>query len=99
MSGNPIRDSAKGAPCLLRVPHVCRNERDTVVHCHVRLFGSAGVGLKPNDLIGVRACYHCHDWLDDRTGSRIHFDMKEQIILGGLIRTLDALVREGVIEL
>jgi hypothetical protein len=93
-----IRNSAKGAPCLLRVPGVCTNDRATVVHCHVRHASAGGIGLKPNDLIGIRGCSACHDWLDQRSGNQMHFELRAEIILGGLIRTLDAIVREGIIE-
>ena len=98
MSSTKIRKSAKGSACLLRVPNVCTHDRATVVHCHVRHAGAGGIGLKPNDLIGIRACHACHDWLDQRSGNQLHFEHRAEIILGGLIRTLDALVREGIIE-
>lgn len=94
-----IRDSAKGAPCLLRVPNVCQRYRDTVVHCHLRMNLVAGMGMKPNDLLGIRACFACHDWLDSRSGSQIHWEIRESIILAGLMRTLEALVDEGIVEL
>lgn len=94
-----IRDSAKGQPCQLRVPNICSHDRETVVHCHVRLAAAGGIGLKPNDLIGLRACRTCHDWLDRRDGLDPWHEIRAELILMGMVRTLDALVREGVVEL
>jgi len=99
VSGNPIRDSAKVAPCLLRVPQVCRSRYDTTVHAHIRAAGAGGTSLKPNDLIACRACFECHEWLDERAGTGLWHDIRDTIILHGLIRTLDALWREGLITL
>lgn len=53
--------------------------------------------MKPNDLIGIRACHTCHDWLDRRDGGDPDQD-RYGLILAGLIRTLDALVTEGIID-
>ncbi len=94
-----IRESAKGAPCLLRVPGVCSHDRDSVVHCHIRRVSSGGIGLKPNDLNGVRACFPCHEWLDRRDGFGPHQEYRDTLIHDGHIRTLDALVLEGIIVL
>lgn len=92
-----ITASARGRPCLLRVPDICNFNRETVVHCHLRIHGAGGIGLKPNDLIGVRGCSACHDWLDRRNNVGLHDDIRPEITLRALVQTLDALKKEGII--
>jgi hypothetical protein len=91
-----IRRSAQGKPCQLRVPGVCNGDWSTTVHAHVRRAGVGGMGLKPPDLCGVRACHACHDWLDRRNQS--DDELRDTYILEGMIRTIDALLSEGVVD-
>lgn len=92
-----IRKSAQGKPCLLRIPGVCSGDWSTTVHCHVRRCGSGGMGKKPPDIIGIRACHTCHDWLDRRGFVRDDEADRDTWIADGMVRTLMALVAEGVI--
>lgn len=93
-----IRESARGKPCLLRVPGVCRGRTETTVHAHLRRAGLGGVGMKPVDVAGIRCCYECHDWLDGRRGrDPEHDEHAETWVLQGLLRTLRALVDEGIL--
>ncbi len=95
--GNRIRRSAKGKPCLLRIPLVCQNRTETTIHAHVRLAGSGGVGSKPVDYAGIRACFECHEWLDRRNRGIDVEEFADLFVLEGLLRTLAALEDEGVI--
>lgn len=57
----PIRKSAQGQPCTLRIPGVCRNQVDTVVWCHENSYAAGkGMGLKAKDEHGAYGCAHCH---------------------------------------
>lgn len=57
----PIRQSARGEECTMRIPGVCRNERDTVVWCHENSFAAGkGMGLKARDECGAYGCSACH---------------------------------------
>ncbi len=67
------------------------------MHNHLRRGQAGGVGLKPLDVIGIRGCQDCHDWLDERRHVGLHADMRDAYILEGLIRTLTALVNEEVL--
>ena len=62
-----LRKAARGRPCCLRVPGVCKDspEHSTVVLCHLRRPGD-GMGIKPPDTRAVLGCHACHDWLDRR---------------------------------
>jgi hypothetical protein len=56
---------ARDAPCLLRVPGVCNDDRQTTVaaHSNLQVHGKAGA-RKADDQYSVWACARCHTWLD-----------------------------------
>lgn len=68
-SAAPMRQSAKGEACTLRLTGVCNHDPSTVSLCHLRFFGWAGVSQKPDDLLAVFACHACHDALDRRNAT------------------------------
>jgi hypothetical protein len=92
-----LRRAAQGQPCQLRIPLVCDggSESGTTVLAHIRRGGVAGVGMKPNDLIAIRCCAPCHARLDRREGLEA---VPDEYILEALCRTLDAVVREGLVK-
>lgn len=55
------------------------------------------MGKKPIDVIGLRGCQACHDWLDRRAQVGLHDQERDTYILEGLLRTLRALHAEGLI--
>lgn len=61
----PLRKSAAGQACTLRLAPVCESV-ETVVLCHLRTPGAAGMGQKPPDWHAVYGCRICHDILDGR---------------------------------
>ncbi|MGB2336254.1 MAG: nuclease domain-containing protein [Alcanivorax sp.] len=61
-----IRQSAKGKGCELRLPGVCSHNPETVIAAHLRIAGTCGTGIKPSDLLTVRACDACHAVIDGR---------------------------------
>jgi len=61
----PARKSAKGRPCLVRLPG-CDGGGETTVLAHYRLAGHCGTGLKPPDVLGAFCCGPCHDACDGR---------------------------------
>ena len=60
-----LLEMAKGKPCLLGVPGICRGGTDTTVACHSNLsiHGKAGA-RKADDQYSVWGCMACHAWLD-----------------------------------
>jgi hypothetical protein len=62
-----LRKFARGKECQLRLRDVCCGRPETVVLCHVRKSGNAGIGQKPCDLSAFHACATCHDVYDRRT--------------------------------
>ena len=85
---------AKGQQCHLRLPG-CRNERDTVVACHINAgYAGKGTGMKSHDLLTVWGCAHCHALLDQSKGrSTLSTDL-----LRALCETLVALWRDGLLS-
>lgn len=61
-----VLELAKGKPCLLMVPGVCQDDRETTVAAHANwsVFGKS-MGRKADDQYTVWACHACHVlWLD-----------------------------------
>ena len=63
-----MRRSAQGQSCTLRLP-CCNGWLDTTVLAHLRVFGAAGMGQKPDDWCAVYACHACHDAIDRRNAA------------------------------
>ena len=63
----PIQKFAKGKPCSLRIPGVCRTtpENEDVVLCHAPFPGRGG--MRKDDWWGAPGCMRCHDFVDGRT--------------------------------
>ncbi len=59
-----LRDSARGQPCLVRLPGICNHDNSTTVLAHLN---GGGAGTKHSDLMGAFACSSCHDEIDRRT--------------------------------
>jgi hypothetical protein len=62
-----IRNAARDMDCTLRIPGVCRHDPAYTVGCHLRLFGFAGMGDKPDDLFIIDACDKCHAAQENRS--------------------------------
>ncbi len=91
-----LRRAAQGKPCLGRFPGICNFDESTTVLAHLRRGGIAGTGYKgAGDLASIRLCSSCHDALDRRTGLEA---VPDKYILDALCRTLDAVVREGLVK-
>lgn len=89
---------ARGRDCTVRLPG-CPNNTETTVLAHYRLAGTCGVGIKPNNLQGAWCCDYCHSVCDGRTKAPEGM-ARDDIRLAhaeGVMRTIDILVREGVV--
>lgn len=62
-----LRDSARGQPCLIRIPGHCNHDHSTVVLCHLN---GGGTGTKKSDLFAAFGCSGCHDVVDGRVKSQ-----------------------------
>lgn len=58
-----LRDSARGQPCLVRIPGICNHDPATTVLAHLN---GGGMGTKKSDLFGAFCCSDCHDVIDGR---------------------------------
>jgi Protein of unknown function (DUF1364) len=87
-----LRQSARGEPCMVRLP-VCNFDSDTTVLAHARLTGVSGLGLKSADLLGAWACSRCHEYADT------HHDTDTKLaFLQGVVRTQAELIRRNLIK-
>jgi hypothetical protein len=94
----PARKSANGEDCTLCLPG-CRNDTETVVLCHLRMFGGGGMGKKPPDSEAVYGCGHCHSLLDGRTRliPELERCMTWETVARALIRTHRIMRAKGIL--
>lgn len=94
----PARKSAKGEYCTLCLPG-CRNDTETVVLCHLRMFGGGGMGKKPPDSEAVYGCDHCHSLIDgrDRLIPELEKHFTWETIAYALIRTHRIMRAKGIL--
>lgn len=93
-----LTKAARGRDCQVRLPG-CPNNTETTVLAHYRLAGTCGVGIKPNNLQGAWCCDYCHGVCDGRIKAPEGWT-REDIRLAhaeGVMRTIDILIREGVV--
>ena len=92
-----LRELARGQQCQLRLceddgTRICNFTPSTVVLCHVRRGGVAGIAQKPVDLCALYACSDCHDCMDGRRKHSI--TNIDGDILDGVCRTLTIVSKE-----
>lgn len=88
-----IIDTARGAPCALRLPGICNNNPETTVWAHLNGFGK-GMGMKTHDILGFPACSSCHAAYDQgKDRSKYVGDA-----LRALCETLAGLVLSGLVS-
>lgn len=92
-----IRKSAQGKDCLVRLPGICNFNPETTIAAHIRISGLCGVGMKPSDLLTVRACSSCHDEIDRRT-RKLEADFVTIAVHEAHCRTLVEYEKEGLIS-
>ncbi|WP_207950794.1 nuclease domain-containing protein [Marinobacter sp. JSM 1782161] len=92
----PIRRSARGAQCMVGVPHICNGNPETVVLAHLN---GGGMGRKREDWQAAYACSACHEFLD---GGYVRYgvtrDERDLLHLNAVLRTQAILVEKGFIE-
>lgn len=92
-----LRKQAKGRDCMVRLPGICNHNPETTVLAHARLVGVSGMGMKADDLLGAWACSSCHDAIDRRAHTDLDRDYVRLAHLEGMVRTIAALKKEGLI--
>lgn len=90
-----IQKSAKGEPCMVRIPGVCNGNSETTVLAHLN---GAGVGCKHGDHKAAYACSACHSWLDGGyVQSGYGRTTRDLWHLESVIRTQDRLIERGLL--
>lgn len=104
-----FKDYARDKPCLIRIARTCLGEpcasEETTVLCHYTLAGYKAMGSRKAslpDLCGAWGCRTCHDICDGRLKAThwrdgITHDQVKLWHAEGVMRTLDALVKAGVL--
>lgn len=79
-----LLDIAHDAPCMLRVPGVCRSGVNPSVPCHSnKQRHGRGGHLKSHDCFAVAGCNECHHWYDFGPAAR---EEKDAVFEAGLER-------------
>ena len=94
MSQDKLTKLARGRDCMIRGP-TCNGNPDTVVLCHIRQIGISGIGLKAPSILGAWGCSDCHAYVDWQGDGR---ESRELLLLRGMARTINTLIREGVVK-
>lgn len=88
-------DSARGQPCLVRLPGICNHDPATTVLAHLN---GGGMGTKHSDLMGAFACSACHDEIDRKT-MLCNADYVKLAHLEGMVRTQQIWLDSGLVVL
>lgn len=99
MSTDKYTASARGQPCQVRVPGICRPapENNTTVFAHLNGFRQ---GHKALNIHGSYACAECHAWLDHGwTRSDATKQLRDLYHFEGMARTQIIMVNDGVLKL
>lgn len=91
-----LTKSARGRPCTVRIPGVCRMapENETTVLAHLN---GAGMALKHDDQLAAFACFECHMVLDGHAKSRFTREDLDAMHWKGIKRTRRIWKAEGLI--
>lgn len=92
-----LRKLAESQPCYLRLWPYCKQEPGNVVLAHIRRGGTAGGGMKPNDVNGVPACFYCHKVYDGEKQKQYTRDQLDAEMLRAHCQWLDWLVKQEII--
>ena len=95
----PIRKSAKGEDCTVRVPGVCNRDPATTVWAHSNSHKDGkGMGLKARDEEGCYACFACHSWLDGGYASNAPREVRDKYFDLARAESQSILKRKGLME-
>jgi hypothetical protein len=89
-----IAESADGESCLVRIPGVCRDRRDTTCLGHLP---GAGMALKKYDFLAAYVCQDCHDVLDGRQSTQFTKEELSLMHYEGVFRTMEVVYNKGLL--
>lgn len=87
----PLRQSARGQECMIRIPGVCNGDPSTTVLAHMN---GGGMGMKHHDLNAAFSCSDCHNSVDGRSVT-VGVELLRGYHLEGVIRTQQWWVENG----
>lgn len=91
--------SARGQPCQVRIPGICKPapDNETTVLAHLN---GGGMAFKNGNIHAAYACDCCHEWLDHSYAilgaSR---DRRDLYHLQAVIRTQVIMINDGILVL
>lgn len=97
--------SARGKPCQVQVPGICRvaPENNTTVLAHLN---GGGMAFKHLNIHAAYACAECHEWLDTgyvrekySTSSCSARERRDLYHLEAVIKTQIIMIEEGILKI
>lgn len=91
--------SARGKPCQVRIPGVCKPapENETTIPAHIN---GAGMALKHSSIHLAYCCDACHEWLDGGYVKDASYGCDRDLLhLEAVIRTQIIMIEDGVLVL
>lgn len=94
-----VTSHAKGQPCTVNFPKVCRGGTETTISAHIR-DRHKGMGTKASDHSIVFSCFWCHTYLDEGHAKKPLISNEElyACIIAGLQQTMEILITDGVVK-
>lgn len=91
-----IRESARGAPCMLNFP-CCNYDPETSVWCHWddECFGR---GRKAHDTSGFAGCSACHQFLDIGWAGKMELGLVRFYVIRAMQRAFVRLIEIGAVQ-
>lgn len=96
-----IQRFAKGQPCQLRIPGVCRTTPDNEDTCLCHAPHPNRGGMRTDDEWGCVGCMPCHDMMDHRVSAKSWYaanDMPEAAWLRGIYEWQAMLKQAGLMK-
>lgn len=90
-----LRKLAENQPCFVRLPTICNGRTDTTVLAHIKN-GWCG-SIKPPDIIGVFACFDCHNEMDRRT-RKMTMEEVDAAVFRALCEQLDYYTKQRIVK-
>ena len=90
--------SARGKPCQIRIPGVCKvaPDNETTVSCHLN---GAGMATKYSSIHIAYGCDKCHNVVDGRVRTDMSADLIALYFYHAVIRTQIIMIDEGILKL
>lgn len=90
----PLRESARGAMCMVSIPGHCNFNAETTVLAHLN---TGGMAQKEIDIHSAFCCSGCHDALDGRVPTKFSADDLKMMHYEAVLRNQKLWLQSGLL--